>query len=184
MKQPNPIETELLVVQAQQGDARAFDRLVSSWQQRLLAHIVRLTADAGVAQDLLQDTWLAAIKGLERLENPAAFPGWIYRIATNKCTDWVRRRQRERRVTTASEQESTSPPVPLPISEEVAHVAEAFAALPVEQRALLTLHYIEGFTTAEVGRILSIPAGTVKTRLYRARQTLRKSMEEQNHDTV
>ena len=86
------IQDELLVLQCQEGDGDALKALIARWQPRLARLAWRLTGESEAARDVVQDAWLAIVRGLKRLDDPARFRWWAYRIVTNKCADWIRRR--------------------------------------------------------------------------------------------
>ena len=88
--QPPYAEDQLLVMEAQDGDVRAMEALVRRWQKRLWQHALRLTDDREAAWDVTQQTWLGIIKGLRRLNDPARFRAWAYRITTNQAMDWLK----------------------------------------------------------------------------------------------
>ncbi len=168
------IADEWLVLQSQDGDAGAFEQLVSRWQERLWRHARRLVRDETAAWDVLQEAWLSMLKGLSRLDDPTAFAPWAYRVVTLRCVDYVRRRQRQRKV----EQALPTPPPAEPAGQDddVEALRAALDELSVEQRALLSLHYREGLRLERIAQILDIPVGTVKSRLHHARAALKKRM--------
>ncbi len=85
------IEDQLLVMDAQDGDVKAMEELVGRWQKRLWQHAFRLTSDNQAAWDITQQSWLGIIKGLRKLNDPANFKAWAYRITTNKSIDWIKK---------------------------------------------------------------------------------------------
>lgn len=171
---------EYLVVSAQAGDRQAFERLATHWQPALMRHACRLTGDQDMAADTLQDAWLDIVRGLPRLKDAAAFPAWAYRIVTRKCANSIRKVQRVRRTKEAYAAQ------PAPADEgqartearaDLAAVSDAIAALPPEQRSAIALYHLEDMSVAEIAIALSIPAGTVKTRLMHARRKIRAALE-------
>jgi RNA polymerase sigma-70 factor (ECF subfamily) len=104
------------------------------------------------------------------------------RIATAKSIDWFRRRRRHQRLANEITAELDPPPVAAPTPRAV-RLEEAMAALSPEQRALLELYYMEGFTTNEIAEVLNVPRGTVKTRLSALRNRLRERLEEPAHES-
>jgi RNA polymerase sigma factor (sigma-70 family) len=183
MNQNERINDELLVIRVQEGAAEALTELVQRWQDRLWRLAWRLTDDEQAAWDVLQDAWIVISRRIGRLADPAAFPAWAYRITSNKSRDWIRRRQRMRRADEAygqrrpeanSDEESAE--------RQYADLREALADLSGRDRAILSLRYEDDFSTAEIAEILGIPSGTVKSRLYHARQRLRRFIEEDNHE--
>ena len=175
------IQDELLVLQSQDGDGEALKTLIQRWQPRLGRLAWRLTGEREPARDIVQDAWLAIVRGLKRLDDPARFRSWAYRIVSNKCADWTRRRARQRsaakdlRHAAVSDRGDRSSEADA--ADEVARLREALRRLPDEQRAILSLHYLDGLGIAEIVRALGVPAGTVKSRLYHARNRLKQALE-------
>ncbi len=173
------IKNELLVLRCQQGEAAAFEQLVERWQQPLWRHAWRLTSDENAAWDVLQEVWIGIARGLDRLEDPAAFAAWAYRIVGYKCRDWIRRETRRRRADeTYGEQVQQRQREAADAQRPHESLREALQRLPGRDRAILSLRYQEGFDTAEIAEILDIAVGTVKSRLFYARKRLRKFLEE------
>jgi len=170
------IHDELLVLRSQQDDAEAFAELVGRWQRRLWSYARHLVGEEA-AWEVSQESWLAIIKGLPRLERPGAFPYWAFRIVSGKCADWVRARQRDRTVSLDSDppQLATSP-------DTISPVSAALGLLPPESRAVLLLHYGQELGIREVALALQIPEGTVKSRLHHARRRLGELMEAQANE--
>jgi len=174
----DPLHDELLVLRSQRGDAQAFDELVGRWQDRLWRHARRVVGEEEAAWDVVQEAWVSVVKGLTRLDSPALFPAWAYRIVSHKAIDWIRRRQTrramERRALDEAERASREGP---PDDREAVALREALGRLEADQRAILSLKYDEGFDIGEIAAILGIPAGTVKSRLHYAREALRRVLE-------
>ncbi len=164
---------ELLVMRCQDGNAEALDLLVRRWQRPLLRHAYRLTGNADAAADAAQEAWMGIIRGIGRLDDAARFRAWAFRIATRKAIDWIRRRQRRRgRVEPLGARDVAAAP-----AADTDGAADMLARLPADQRALLSLKYLEEFTNAEIAEALGIPEGTVKSRLHHARNELRRLLE-------
>lgn len=170
------VADEWLVLQSQDGDDRAFEQLVSRWQERLWRHARRLVGDDSSAWDVLQEAWLSMLKSLRRLDDPAAFAPWAYRVVTLRCVDHVRRRQRQRKVEQALPAPATTEPEK---DDDVERLRTALDELGVEQRALLSLHYREELRLERIAEILGVPVGTVKSRLHHARAELKKIVRRQ-----
>lgn len=169
------IEAELLVLAAQDGDGAAFERLVRQWDGPLRRYAARVTGRADAGADVVQETWLAVARGIRRLDDPARFRAWAFRIAHHKSADWAAAQRREREaVAEAASALRRDPPSG---GDEIAILRGEIDALPAESRAVLALHYLEGFSIAEIGEVLAIPAGTVKSRLHHARNRLRERLE-------
>ena len=163
---------EILVLDCQTGSVPALESLVTRWQKRLWRHAYSLTGDADGAWDVTQEAWLGIIRGIGRLDDPAKFPGWAFRIVTHKAYDWIGRRKKSRPTERpaiqdpAAENES-------PRRELASDLDRILQQLPTDLSAVLRLHYLEDFSVAEIARILRIPEGTVKSRLYAARAAFR-----------
>ncbi|MGD0815121.1 MAG: RNA polymerase sigma factor [Verrucomicrobiota bacterium] len=175
MDRSDSIQDDLLVLQCQQGDAGCFDRLVRRWQQPLLNYAYRVTGDWAVAQDIVQETWLAVIRGLITLKDVAYFRTWLYRIASHKCQDHWRRKQTRQGF--AEELQKQPLATGAPPNAERADIDASFRRLPPDSRTVLALMYLEDFSIGEIAGLLSLPEGTVKSRLFHARQQLRQLLE-------
>ncbi|MDD4270278.1 MAG: RNA polymerase sigma factor [Pirellulales bacterium] len=183
MNQNERINDELLVIRVQEGAVEALTELVGRWQDRLWRLAWRLTGDEQAAWDVLQEAWIAISRRIGRLGDPSAFPAWAYRITSNKSRDWIRRRRRMRRADEAYGQHWHEMDGGQNHAErQYADLREALADLAGGDRAILSLRYEDGFSTAEIGEILGIPAGTVKSRLHYARQRLRRFFEEEGDE--
>jgi RNA polymerase sigma factor (sigma-70 family) len=169
---------EYLVLRAQAGDAAAFDALVRRWHKRLIAHAWRLTGDAETARDAAQAGWGEIVRGLARLQDPRAFPAWVYRIVSRICARQIGALVRRRQMADALAREPAAEPLGAAVAEADAdRLRAAIRALPPEQRSAIGLHYFEELSVAEVAVALDVPAGTVKTRLMHARRKLRAVLE-------
>lgn len=163
-----------LVLHAQSGDAAALTRLYQLHGPRIQALAMRQSGfERELAQDAAQEAWIAIAKGIHRLKDPARFFPWAASIAANKVKDQIRRRAR------AQEQVlSDAEALPqLESSDEVAVLRRAIHLLPADRRELITLFYYEGFTVAEIADVMGIAPGTVKSRLYHAREALKHILE-------
>ena len=172
------IEDALLLVRARNGDADAFTEFVLRWQDRLRGHAERLTGNSSSANDVLQETWIAVLKGLGRLSDVDAFRAWIYRILSRKATDWIRRRQRRRRLGRRFAAEAARSSDDEERSDRIESLDDAVKRLSPPLRHVVLLHYVEEFSVEAVAGILGIPRGTVKSRLHNARRQLRALFEE------
>jgi RNA polymerase sigma factor (sigma-70 family) len=161
---------ETLVLYAQAGKREALDHLAGRWRPRHYAHARRFLGTADKAADAVQDAWISIIRGLWRLKDPTRFPAWSYAIVTRRCHDVLRRTARAQE--TLLDENVESDPSGDPQS---AHdLRSGLNSLPSDQRAALALFYRDGLTVSEIAEALSIPVGTVKTRLFHARRTLRQ----------
>ena len=170
----------LLVLAAQAGQIDAFERLAARWHPRLLRHARQLTGDAEGGREAVQDAWVAIARGLGRLDDPARFGPWAFRITGRRCGDWIERRMRTRRHSAGIDEARDAPATTDAPDDALARARDALRRLDPERRALMAMFYIEGFSVAEIAQVLEISAGTVKSRLYRAREGLRAALEVRN----
>ena len=162
------IQNQLLVMDAQSGDAEAMEKLVSRWQKRLWLHALRLTGETQAAWDVTQQTWLAIIKGLRKLHDPANFRAWAYRITTNKSIDWIRKTKTNKHVSMEQMQEYQCE------EQKDTGIHELLGKLDMRKKVVLCLYYFEQLTVPEISTALKIPTGTVKSRLHNARKELKE----------
>jgi len=172
------IYDQILVLRCREADVAALDELLIRWQERLWRHAMRLTGDYEASWDILQETMMAISRRISHLSDPAAFWAWAYRITTNQCRDYFRKKKRRERLIEALYQQPW-PTGSVRKDEGTLDLRAALATLPGAQQALLTMRYEEGFSIDEIAHILGIPAGTVKSRLSTARQNLRSLIKEQ-----
>jgi RNA polymerase sigma-70 factor (ECF subfamily) len=178
MSRQDRLNDELLVLRCQEGDAEAFESLADRWQRRLWRHAWRLTGDENAAWDVMQETWIGISRGIARLADAAAFPAWAYQIVSNKCRDALRRDRRRREAAeTYREWLQREEHEAATAQQQYSNLREALEQLSGPDRALLSLRYEENFGTAEIACILGVPDGTAKSRLFYARQRLRKYLE-------
>lgn len=172
------IQDQLLLLASQRGDAGAFARLVDRWNVRLFRHARRLLGEEEAAWDIVQETWIAIIEGLAKLNDVGAFATWAFRIVHHKCADRRRKGERRRRLgrELADRRRDHARAQAAPVRTGL--LGEGIDALPAEQRSAVSLYYLEGLSVAEIAEIDSVPEGTVKSRLYHARQSLRACLEE------
>ena len=176
-KRTEQIYDELLVLKSQQGSKDSFGELVERWQKRLWHYALQMTGSESAAWDVVQETWVAVIKGLSKLQDATLFSCWTFSILNKKCVDWVRRQQLQSQLNTRlatqiqnhtdKEQDSI---------EKSESLKAAIEKLPTGQRALLSLRYQQDFSINEIAEILAIPEGTVKSRLHRTLDELRQIM--------
>lgn len=163
-----------LVASARAGDRRSFSLLVERFDRKLRAHACRLLGDVDLAGDVVQQGWTDVVRGLDSLQDDAAFAAWAYRIVSRRCARAIKAAQQRRRLSSAlaAEPEAVAGEAP-----DVRALRAAVRALPAEQRAAVALYHYEELSIAETAVALDVPAGTVKTRLMHARRKLRALLE-------
>ncbi len=174
------LEDELLIMAAQDGRRPAMEYLVKRWQKRLWYHAWRLCGSEQGAWDISQETWLGIIRGLSSLNDPASFRGWAYRIATNRARDWIRKKSKQRTETLVVDPQGR----PAAQTTDAGGLDELLALLKLDQRLVLQLYYFDQLSTSEIATALSIPAGTVKSRLYHARLALKTLIEQDSNKEI
>jgi RNA polymerase sigma-70 factor (ECF subfamily) len=172
------LEEHLDVLRAQRGDMDAFGRLVGQYERRVLYFILRFTDDADQAVDVIQEVWLSVFRLLPGLKAPEAFRVWIYKIAHGKVVAFLRRKRR----IAASIDTAEIPSTDVTNCDETAFenaelVHRALGDLSIEHREVLALHFLEGMSLEEIAQAISCPLGTVKSRMYYAKRSLRNVVE-------
>ncbi len=179
------VSDEELARRAQQGDTDAFSLLVQRYQRGIANLAYRLVGHWDTALDLTQEVFVRTYQMLHTFDTRRSFKPWIYRIATNRCYDYLR--QQGRRESFMREQD-LSPRLPARdraadpedrvLQNEIRRaVEEVIASLPPHYRAVITLRYLEDMSYKEIAEALDMPMGTVKTHIHRARELLRTALE-------
>ena len=179
-----------LVQRSQRGDLRAFDLLVLKYQGRIAALVSRYVSDAGEVEDVTQEAFIKAYRALAKFRGDSAFYTWLYRIAANAAKNHLVAKGRRPGADATIEDaegfdeggllsESASPEA-LAMGEELADVVEsALKELPDELKAALTLREFDGLSYDEIADVLECPVGTVRSRIFRAREAIDQRVKEQ-----
>jgi len=164
-----------LVLRAREGRVDAFNALVTRWEKRIYNYLLRLSPDADEAFDLAQETFLKAYQNLGRLDDPARFGPWLYRIAHNEAVSLLRRRRLEGQAPENAPEQATGQAAVFGMASIEVSIAVrgALALLTADQREAVVLKVCEGFKFAEIASILDTPASTVKSRVYTGLEALR-----------
>lgn len=188
MAQP-PEDEQHWVEQARQGDRQAFARLYEMYHASAFGAAVLITRDRALAADVVQETFIRALLAMPRFRPGQPFRPWLFRILTNEALRLMKRRRLLGLLGLRQREE----PAPLPTPEMLAvdrerarEIWQAICDLPDVSRAAVVLRYYVGLSEEEMTRILGIPAGTVKSRLARAKERLRPALsaalkEEEQH---
>jgi RNA polymerase sigma-70 factor, ECF subfamily len=162
---------------AQAGSAEAMEGLFRlHWRQAHRAAYL-VTGDATAAEDIAQESLLAAIRALESFDRRRPFGPWLHRIVVNRASDFARSRALRREVAAEAAPDRPAPgdPPPRPYSDQL---AAAIARLGPEQRAVVVLRYLLDYTPGEIAALLGLPRGTVNSRLRRALDALAEELGE------
>jgi RNA polymerase sigma-70 factor (ECF subfamily) len=185
-----PVPTDLMLVERTvAGDQRAFELLVIKYQRRIERLIGRMVRDQDLVQDIAQETFIRAYRALAQFRGDAQFYTWLYRIAVNTAKKALVDLKRDPIVlesalrggsddddeTSVMENELTTAETPeteLAAKEIAATVNSAMEALPEELRQAVTLREIEGLSYEEIAEVMNCPIGTVRSRIFRAREAI------------
>ena len=173
-----------LLDRAARGSRDAFGELVRRYEKKVFALSNRLCGNPEDGADAAQEAFISAWQGLPRFRGEANFSTWLYRLTSNACMDILRRRQRRDAHAGPSlndDEARFDAPDPAPSPHETAErrelrqeIRDALQELSPEHRQVLILREIHQLSYEEIGRALSLDAGTVKSRIHRARESLRK----------
>jgi RNA polymerase sigma-70 factor, ECF subfamily len=173
-----------LVRRARAGDRAAFEELVRRHADRLYAVVLRFVADAGVAEEVTQETFLRAWRSIERFEGRSRFFTWLYRIGINEAK---RRAARRPPATVVSLDDEPIPEAPdwseapetrLRQNDLRRLLEDAIRELPAEYRATIILRDVEGLSTQEAAEVMELGEAAFKSRLHRARLAVRRALDE------
>lgn len=176
---PDGPPDDLLLARAARGDRDALDRVLRLEQHRIYAICLRITAHEADARDATQEAMLAICRGLPGFDRRSSFRTWVYRVTTNACLDELRRRaRRPTAVDPRTDPTLAAATTAAPDDAVTARLTldDALARLLPEFRAALVLRELCGLDYAEIGEVLGIPPGTVRSRISRARQALARDL--------
>ncbi|MFS0724364.1 RNA polymerase sigma factor SigW [Paenibacillus sp. 1P07SE] len=171
------------------GDQQAFAELVGLYQDKLYHMAYRMLNNRQEAEDVVQEAFLRVYNNLERYDENMKFSTWIYRIATNLCIDRLRKRKPSYSLDAESSEfegldgysmipsDHRTPESETLLSETQQIIHQAMATLPPKYKTVMVLRYLQELSLQEIGDALGMPVTTVKTRVHRGREFLRKKLE-------
>ncbi len=168
------VEDPDLIRAAKRGKVEAYNVLISRWEKRVFNYLLRLVGNREDAMDLSQEVFLKAYQNLGRLQDPARFGPWMFRIAHNEAFSLLRKPRRETDLESAGPERAKRARLE-PIELSLA-VAGALAGLSEDQRETVILKIYQGFKFEEIAEVLSCPVSTVKSRLYSALDVLKRTL--------
>jgi RNA polymerase sigma-70 factor (ECF subfamily) len=181
---------QLLVERVQAGEKQAFDLLVAKYQRRLMRLLLRIVHDPAEAEDVVQETFIKAYRALRRFRGDSAFYTWLYRIGVNTAKNFLVLQARRTPTSTETDAEQAesfedaeqlrdinTPESVLASKQIVQTVNAAMDALPVDLRTAIALREIEGLSYEEISEIMACPIGTVRSRIYRAREVIAEKLK-------
>ena len=163
---------EALVKQAQEGDEVAFLELLRKYDRQIMSVIYRFSGDVYDREDLYQEIFLHCFKSIGSYQFRSEFRTWLYRVALNRCAEYMKKKPIVKEVV-----ETAAPPLDWERREKLRSVHDAMNRLHGPQRISFHLHYVEGWTIDEIGEVLGVRSGTVKSHIDRARKKIRQTRE-------
>lgn len=185
MNNPKKIVDGWLVVQCQSGNEKAVALLVKRWHSRFCKQAYWYTRDRDVAKDIAQECWGVILKKISFLRDPNSFGSWAMKIVIRKAIDWDRKNKNEREKLESHydlSNKTTTHTDPSVDDERILILRKSIAKLPQKQQVILNLFYLDEFSIKEVSEILQISVGTVKSRLFTAREKLKTIIKNNNHE--
>src|SRR5262245_12693619 len=173
-------EDHMLIQRFLAGEEEAFERLVERYYQRIDRLAQQVVRHPMAAEDIAQEVFLRAYRGLPRFRGEASFYSWLYRIAINLCLNYLRRQANQ--VSTAQNPDASTlsvtddPSVVLEAQERERLIRKAIDTLPSHYRIAIILRDLEGLSYQEIADILSVPLGTVKSRINFGKRLLRNTL--------
>lgn len=186
----DPTDAQLAIL-ARDGDRSAFARLVEKYKGRLFHLAYRMLGNRQEAEDVVQETFMRMYEHLERFNPSLKFSTWIYRIATNLCIDRLRRRRHMFSLDAETvegegldgysmlQSDEPSAEQRIIVSERKQVILRAMDSLPPKYKSAMALRYYHDLSLQEISEILHIPVATVKTRIHRGREYLRRKLEKE-----
>lgn len=169
-----------LIYRINNGDEKAFNDLIERYQNRVYNTAFRILGNHEDARDLAQESFIKIYKNLKNFQGKSSFSTWIYRITTNLCLDELRKRKRKPEIQEENFQniyKEEDNPESISLSRELNQlIQEKIDALAPEQKIVFTLREFQGLSYQEIAEITGLSMGTVKSRLSRARQSLREDL--------
>lgn len=180
---------QLLVERVQHGDKKAFELLVIKYQRKLMRLVSRLVRDQAEAEDVVQEAFIKAYRALPQFRGDSAFYTWLYRIGINTAKNYLVTQNRRAPTSTVADAEEAetfddghqlkdiNTPESMLATKQIAETVNlAMDALPEELRMAITLREIEGLSYDEIAEAMGCPIGTVRSRIFRAREAIAEKL--------
>lgn len=170
-------DQEKIIARARRGDADAFEQLVVAYREQVFRLALRMCGSEADADEVAQEAFLSAWKALPNFRGESQFSTWLYQLTTHAAIDLMRREKRQ--IAADITEVSAADPAPSPQqqaeqSEQREIVRDAILQLAPEQREVVVLRFMEELSYEEIGAVLKLPSGTVKSRLNRAKAQLKE----------
>ncbi len=185
MRNPADIYDEWLVLKCQSGDKEALSSLIEKWHHKVLSQAYFQIKDNEGAQDVVQEVWSAVINSIHKLKEPAKFKSWLYRIVYVKSIDWIREKQKvkkhldkrwevENELNAESKDETEA---------NLQLILRALKDMNDQERLVIRLFYLESHSLKSIAEILDMPIGSVKSKMFYARERLKKLIKSKIYET-
>jgi RNA polymerase sigma-70 factor (ECF subfamily) len=177
------IVDSLLVLECQSGNNKATSIIVKRWHKKLCKHSYWYTKDLETSRDIVQDSWSVIINKINYLKDPNSFGSWALSIVTRKTIDWLRKHKRE--IKNQEQYYDTYTPITNDLDNTenaLVLIKRSIKTLPEHQQVILHLFYLEEFSIKQISDILSLPIGTVKSRIFTAREKLKSIIKNKYHE--
>ena len=178
-----------LISQAKRGEGKAYDKLLNKYRNSVYNLVFRMVRDVQEAEDLTQEAFIKAFNSLAQFNEEYAFSTWLYKIATNNCIDFFRKRKlqtlsldkpiqyKDSEIQQEIPDTDLNPEKTILAKERSAIIREAIDTLPEKYHSAIVLRHSEEKSYEEIAEILNLPIGTVKARIFRAREMLNKALK-------
>ena len=180
MSDKEAIYYELLVLRCRRGQKSAFEQLFRAWERPLFYYIRRLVDNEQVAWQILQETWVKVLRGIRKLREPRNLPAWLYSVARKTAMSHFRAEYAKQaffdnngNITDTAECDHA------PNFDDAEQVHYGLGRLSLPHREVLTLFFLQDLSVEEIAHVLEIPVGTVKSRLYYAKRSLKAVLEKE-----
>jgi len=176
-KKPKYISNETLIDQIQKGDKRSLQLLIKRFHPKLVGTITYYTKNKTPVDDLAQECWYVIIEKLEKLDLKISFEAWALTIARRKSIDWIRKQQQMRKQAQEVKKEAASKSKDSDTNDMkimLDKIHSGIQLLSPTQQIVMKLFYLENLSLREICNVLEIPEGTVKSRLFNARESLKE----------
>ncbi|WP_408035995.1 RNA polymerase sigma factor [Tenacibaculum aestuarii] len=178
------ISDATLILAYQSGDSKALNTLVKKWHLQFCKFAFWMVKDADAAKDIAQESWKVIFNKLTDLKEPEKFKSWAISIVNRKSIDYLRANQRKALQLRNYQQEEVQHNVEEGDDASLYRkkLRKAILELPENQRIIIQLFYLQNYSLKEIGELLGISVGTVKSRLFHAREKLKLSIKNRNHE--
>jgi len=168
---------EWLALRCKAGDAGAFEDLIAVMERPLLYYAISLTGNKDDGLDVLQETWVRALRRIGQLKDPGALRAWLYRIVHGVAIDRTRHSMVRERAEQVQMEEFSEAEEPSFAGEDAAAIHAALGEIGVKHREALVLHFLEDLSMAEIAEIVGCSEGTVRSRIFYAKRAMKEILE-------